>query len=113
MKPKVLITRKLPEEVLDISQEKCEVDLNANDKKFSKRELKKRLQDKDGILCLLTDTIDKEVLEAGPNLRIIANCAVGFNNIDVEAIRAKMATMAASNLLAALYGETPPNLVYK
>lgn len=38
----------------------------------------------DGLLCLLTDTIDKEVMDANSNLKIISNCAVGYNNIDIE-----------------------------
>lgn len=89
MKPKVLITRKLPEKVLNILQEKCEVDLNDKDRGLSKKELKRRLRGKNGMLCLLTDIIDKEVIEASSGLRIIANCAVGFNNIDLEAASAR------------------------
>jgi glyoxylate reductase len=47
--------------------------------------LLEKVRGKDGILCLLTDTIDREVMEAaGPKLKVIANYAVGYNNIDVE-----------------------------
>ena len=56
----------------------------------------KNLQDVDALLCLLTDTIDREVIEkAGDRLKIIANYAVGYNNIDLKA--AKERTIVVTN----------------
>lgn len=46
--------------------------------------LLKRIKEVDGIFCLITETIDREVMEAAPNLKVISNMAVGYNNIDVE-----------------------------
>jgi glyoxylate reductase len=49
--------------------------------------LKRRLADKDALICVLTDKIDGEVMDAGPSLKVIANIAVGFDNIDIAAAR--------------------------
>jgi glyoxylate reductase len=54
---------------------------------MSRAELLARVVDKQALICLLTDRIDREVLDAGKDLRIVANIAVGFNNIDVEECR--------------------------
>ena len=52
-------------------------------------ELRSRIADKDALVCLLTDLIDATILDAAPKLKIIANVAVGYNNIDVAAARAR------------------------
>lgn len=85
MKPKILVTRMLPQAALDIVRAACEVDLNERDVRFPKADLQARLQDKVGMVCLLTDTIDDEVLAAAPGLKVVSNVAVGYNNIDVAA----------------------------
>ena len=85
-KPKVYVTRLLPGEALDRLREECEVDLNTEDRAPSKEEIIEHVRGKDGLLCLLTDKVDSEVMDAaGPNLKVISNYAVGFDNIDVEA----------------------------
>ena len=48
-----------------------------------------RIRDKEGLLCLLTEEIDGEIISAAPRLKIIANCAVGTNNVDLQAARAR------------------------
>ena len=65
----------------------CEVDLHDGREAIPRAELLRRVAGKQALLSLLTDRIDQEVLEAGRDLRIVANIAVGFNNIDVEACR--------------------------
>jgi glyoxylate reductase len=66
------------------------VDLYVGDKAISRDELLERVAGTHGIVCLLTDAIDAAVLDAaGPQLRIVANVAVGYNNIDVAACRAR------------------------
>jgi len=83
---KIYITRKIPDIGLSMLREKgFELDISPKDRPLSKRELVKALQKKpyDGVLCLLTDTIDGEVFDAVPRAKIFANYAVGFNNIDV------------------------------
>lgn len=84
-KPSVFITRRIPEEGIRIVMEHCEVEVSDYDGVLPRKMLLEKVRNRDGILCLLTDTIDRGVMEAaGPNLRVIANYAVGYNNIDVE-----------------------------
>jgi glyoxylate reductase len=56
---------------------------------LAKKDIIRRIGDKEGLLCLLTDDVDREIMESAPRLRIIANCAVGYNNIDVAFAREK------------------------
>lgn len=82
----VLVTRRIPQPGLDILLQNCDtVDINPNDRPLTREELLEGVKGRDGVLCLLTDTIDEGVFEAADKARIFANYAVGFNNIDVEA----------------------------
>jgi glyoxylate reductase len=85
MKPKVFVSRMIPQEGLDIVLAACDVEVNADDKPLSQAELIDRVNGKEGLLCLLTDDINDAVLGASPQLRVVANVAVGYNNIDVAA----------------------------
>lgn len=89
MKPKVLITRKILSEALEYLKEHTEFELGASDRNLTKEEIKEKIRDKQGLLSLLVDNIDKEVIDSAPHLRIIANCAVGYNNIDINYARTK------------------------
>lgn len=85
-KPSVFITRKIPSVAIDMLNKYCNVDINEEDRVLEKKELIEKVKGKDGVLCLLTDIIDDEVFKsAGPQCKIFANYAVGYNNIDVEA----------------------------
>lgn len=84
MKPSVFVTRKIPEEGLEIVRANCNMEINPENRVLTKEEIIKGVRGKDGLLCLLTDTIDKDVMDASPSLRVISNYAVGYNNIDVE-----------------------------
>lgn len=84
IKPNVYVTRRIPEAALDLLREHCRVELNPDDRALSKEELLVKVQGRDAVLCLLTDTVDDDVLAAaGPGCKIFANFAVGYNNIDV------------------------------
>lgn len=83
MKPKLLVTRRIPDEGMKILEGKFELDINEEDRVLTKKELIKKIKGKDAMLCLLTDTIDKDVIAANPKLKVISNYAVGFNNVDV------------------------------
>jgi glyoxylate reductase len=61
------------------------VDLNRRDVRYTKKQLMRRLKGKAGMICLLTDTIDAEVLRKNPHLKVISTVAVGLDNIDVQA----------------------------
>lgn len=90
MKPSVLVTRKLPSKVISRLEQQCDVDLYIGEEAISRRELLQRVSGKHAIVCLLTEGIDAEVLDAaGPQLKVVANVAVGYNNIDVAACRAR------------------------
>ncbi|MDH7508072.1 MAG: D-glycerate dehydrogenase [Methanomassiliicoccales archaeon] len=81
----VLITRKIPDAGLDILRNEVNLDIYEGDIPIPRDELIRRIKGKHGLLCLLSDRIDREVMEAaGAQLRIISNYAVGYNNIDVE-----------------------------
>ncbi len=85
MKPKVFITRQISESGINLLKQHCQVRVNPKDRVISKEELISGVKWCDALLCLLTDMIDEEVISANPNLRVIANYAVGFDNIDVKA----------------------------
>ena len=86
---KVYVTRSILEEGVELlKKEGFQVDVNPENKVLSKDELKKAIVGADGVLCLLTDKIDGEVLDAaGPSLKIVANYAVGYDNIDIAAAK--------------------------
>ena len=88
MTPSVLVTRRLPSSVLTRLESSRHLDLHAGPGAISRDELLARVAGKQALVCLLTDTIDAAVLDAaGPSLEIVANVAVGYNNIDVAACR--------------------------
>lgn len=84
LKYKIYITRKLPDTVVDKLSEVCEVKIWENEEPVPRDVLKKEIQQVDGLLCLLTDRIDESILSHAPNLKIISNMAVGYNNIDID-----------------------------
>ena len=87
MKPNVLVTRVIPDAGLDMVREGCEVDLWTDELPPPRDELLRRAAGKDGLLTLLTDRVDDELLDAaGPQLKVVSNLAVGFDNIDVPAL---------------------------
>lgn len=85
---KILIARELPEAALRLLAGH-ELDVHRGETPWTKPELIARLADKEALLCQLTQTVDAEVLAAGAKLRIVANVAVGFDNIDVAAATAR------------------------
>jgi lactate dehydrogenase-like 2-hydroxyacid dehydrogenase len=85
MRPKVLITRKIFDEVVAFVKKHFEVEDNQSDAPFSPDELIRKLQGKAGVIILLTDRIDEALLSQCLSLKIVSNIAVGYNNIDVEA----------------------------
>src|ERR671931_957548 len=82
--PSILVTRKLPSAVLSKLEASGMVDLYSGDSAMAASELRTRVADKDALVCLLTDAIDKQVIDAAAKLKIIANVAVGYNNIDID-----------------------------
>ena len=85
MKPSVLVTQRIPERALALVQEMCDVQYDPQDQRLTPEALRRAVVGKEGIICLVTDQIDAQVLEAGTALKVVANVAVGYDNIDVRA----------------------------
>ncbi len=83
MRPKVFITRQLPAPAMNRLSDFCDYQVGAEQGELSRDALISGVRDADGLICLLTDTVDREVINVGTKLRVIANVAVGYNNIDV------------------------------
>jgi glyoxylate reductase len=88
-RPAVLLTRRVPSSVVARLEEQCTVEIHDGPEAMPRDALLSRLADKQALMCLLTDRVDGAVLDAGPGLRIVANVAVGFDNIDLAAARAR------------------------
>ncbi len=84
--PSVYVTRMIPEACIDALRQHFKVDVNPEDRALSYEELKQHVRGRDAIVSLLTDKIDGGILDAaGPQCKIVANYAVGFNNFDLKA----------------------------
>ena len=83
MPPSVLVTRRIPAAVLSLLESTCDIDLHAEPIGLSPQALQERVRGKAGLVCLVTDRIDRAVIDAGTDLQVIANIAVGYDNIDV------------------------------
>ena len=86
---RVFVTRRLPGTALDRLAAEHDVEVWPGDLPPSAEELRARVADVEGLLSLLTDRIDADLLAAAPQLRAIANYAIGFDNVDVEAVTAR------------------------
>ncbi len=85
MTVKILITNEIPAGGMDMLKAKYEVELGIDYQKDRKSAIIERIKEKDVILPLLTEAIDSDIMDAAPNLKIISNYAVGFNNVDLDA----------------------------
>jgi glyoxylate reductase len=85
----ILVTRNLPSAVLSKLHEVADVDRYTGDGAMAPHELRSRVAGKDAVVCLLTDQIDRSIIDAAPALKIIANVAVGFSNVDVAYARSR------------------------
>lgn len=89
-KPRVFITRLIPEEGLSLIRGACEVEVWPGELPPPREVLIEKVRSVDGLLCLLTDPVDAEVIaNAGPQLKVISNHAVGYDNIDLAAATAR------------------------
>lgn len=86
---RIFITRPIPSAGIELLRDHCEVEVFPGPEPPSREELLAGVAKADAILPLLTERIDEEVLRAGPQLRVIANMAVGYDNIDVAAATAR------------------------
>lgn len=84
-KPKVYATHPLFEEARKLLDTNCDVQYWCEAERPSREEVLRRVKDREGLICLLTEKVNDELLRAAPKLRIVSNVAVGFDNIDVDA----------------------------
>ncbi len=90
MKPPVLVTRRLADEVMAFLDARCALTVNPEDAPIPRELLLAEAKGVRGLLTMLTDRVDDEVLDAaGPDLAVVANYAVGFDNVDVAACTAR------------------------
>ncbi|NNU75384.1 2-hydroxyacid dehydrogenase [Clostridium estertheticum] len=83
-KKRVYVTRRIPDEAIELLRKHFDVAINPCDRGLLREELIDKVKGKDAVLCLLTDNIDKEILEsAGSKCKIFANYGVGYSNIDI------------------------------
>jgi len=89
VKPSVLVTRKVYQEAIDYLRQHCEVDYEATDDGLSPEDLRRRVAGKSAMVSQLTDRIDAAFIDSLDGVRVIANVAVGFDNIDIPAATRK------------------------
>jgi len=83
-KEKVFITRRIPEKGIELLQKQYEVEVWSDEEPIPRDILLSKIQNFGGLVCMLSDKIDKELMDQAPKLKVIANYAVGFDNIDVK-----------------------------
>ncbi|MBI2759500.1 MAG: D-glycerate dehydrogenase [Chloroflexi bacterium] len=88
-KPKVFVTREIPDKGLDLVKEFCDADIWPHEMPPARDELVARVRDVDGLLSMLTEKVDAELMDAAPRLKVISNFAVGVDNVDVPAATAR------------------------
>ncbi len=84
-KPKVLVTREVFDDILEYLSQSFEVTSNQSDVPMDSETFAQKLSDKEGAIITLSDRIDAALLTRCPNLKVVCNIAVGYNNIDLEA----------------------------
>jgi glyoxylate reductase len=87
--PEIFVTRKLPAAALQRLESLGTLDVHQGDTPLDAAELRRRVAGKDAMVCMITEQIDASILAAGDRLKIVANVAVGYNNIDVAAARSR------------------------
>src|SRR5262245_7381607 len=85
----ILVTRKLPASVIAKLEVVGDVDLYTGDGAMPREELLARIAGKDALVSMLTEQVDKPLLDVADRLKIVANVAVGYNNIDVPLVRSR------------------------
>ena len=83
MKPKVFVSRPIPAQGLDLVKGSCDAEIWEGELPPPRDVLLSEVKDIEGLLCLLTEGVDAELLDSAPHLKVVSNMAVGFDNIDV------------------------------
>jgi glyoxylate reductase len=86
-KPKVLVTSRLPSVALEPLWQTCDVDYRDEPGPIARDLLLERVRPVDGLVCQLADKIDAELVAAAPSLRVVSTVSVGYNNIQIDAVK--------------------------
>lgn len=86
---RIVVTSRIPEEIIRALEENFEVDYHNSNTPLKKEEIMDKIKDAEGLVCPLSDKIDKEIIDGGETLKIIANYGAGFDNIDIEYAKEK------------------------
>ena len=89
MRPKLYLARPLPEPVMSVIHEQFDLTVPPLDRPPDGAEILAGIRDAQAAICTLNERLDRDTLAAAPSLRVIANYAVGYNNIDVDAAKAR------------------------
>jgi glyoxylate reductase len=89
MRQKAYVTRRVPDAGLDMVLKACDAGVWEGDLPVPRDVLLEKVAGVEGLYCLLTERVDDELLDAAPNLKVVSNYAVGYNNIDVAACTAR------------------------
>lgn len=88
MRPSVYVTRRLPQPAIEIIATSCDYHIwEPEDQVVPRDVLLREVADADGVLTMLSDRVDDELLEAAPKLKVVANMAVGYDNVDLAALK--------------------------
>jgi len=88
-KRKILVTGRLPDEIMAQLSATCDMEANREDRPMDRKRVLEKIADREGLLSVITDNVDAELMDRAPGLKIISNLAVGTNNIDVAAATAR------------------------
>lgn len=86
-KPSIYITRKIPNELFEHYEDYYDLRMWEKSEPVPRERLLQEVKEVDGLLCMISEEIDDDLLQAAPNLKVVANCAVGYDNIDVHATK--------------------------
>jgi len=110
---KILITDIIPEVGVNLLKEHYDVTMNSSGNGLTKEEMIASFNQYDGIVTSLTNSIDQEVIEACPNVKIMANYAVGYNNVDIEsAVKRGLIVTNTPDVLSDTTAETAWSLLF-
>lgn len=112
-RPKIYVTRAIPQPGLALLEEHCAVEVNPHDRPLGREEFLSAISGKDGVLCLLTDRVDAGAFDAAPGIRGFANFAVGYDNMDVpEATRRRIPLSNTPDVLTEATAELAWTLLF-
>lgn len=89
MRPRLYLARPLPDPVMAVIRERFSLTVTPADAPPSRSDILAGIRDAQAVICTLNERFDRDLLAASPSLRVIANYAVGYNNIDLEAAQAR------------------------